>query len=167
MCTNCGQVTIPTLDETPLPCNEFISDICVVHPGSIPYLGLEPGVVYNDLIEALISSLVDARNRIQILEQMPMGVVVSLTGEDYTLSNIDNKRIIKVNSSNSSEITIPLNNIEVVNIGFRVTIVNEGLGQVNLEYSGVTLITNESTSITTYNTMELIKVGVDTWVLKK
>lgn len=68
MTNNCGQTNIPNTDETTLECNEFISTGCSIHKAAISYLGLEENTTLDVVIEALMLSLIDTRNRLSILE---------------------------------------------------------------------------------------------------
>lgn len=98
MCTNCGQTVTPTTDETALPCNEFISDKCLIHEAAIAYLNLEPNTPYDVLLEALLQSLSDARNRIDILEEGTSPVqtksVKVINSTEYTLTLEDAGNIL-------------------------------------------------------------------------
>ena len=68
MPTYCGQINIPTTDETPLPCEEFTSDRCATHEAALTYLGLPENTTLDVVIETLLLSLIDVRNRTVILE---------------------------------------------------------------------------------------------------
>jgi len=67
---NCGQTNIPTTDETPLPCEEFTSTRCATHEDALTYLLLPENSTLDVIIEALLLSLIDARQRIEILENI-------------------------------------------------------------------------------------------------
>lgn len=66
----CSQTNIPQVDNTALECSEcgFISTKCIIRPEAISYLGLPENTDLNTVIDTLLLSLIDARNRIQILE---------------------------------------------------------------------------------------------------
>jgi len=68
--TNCGQTNIPTTDETPLPCEEFTDTKCAIHADALTYLLLPENSTLDVIIEALLLSLIDARQRIEILENI-------------------------------------------------------------------------------------------------
>lgn len=68
MAANCGQTVIPTTDETPLPCPEFYSDRCIIHEPAVSYLGLGENSPYDEFMNAYLLSLIDARNRLVIVE---------------------------------------------------------------------------------------------------
>lgn len=89
MATHCGQTNIPTTNETPLPCKEFISDKCVLHEEALAYLGLPTNTPYNELIEALVNSLSDARSRITQIESQAqlLKAKITLTPEQVKTLN--------------------------------------------------------------------------------
>ena len=65
---DCHQYTvIPTLPSD--PCNrERKSTNCIIYPTAITYLGLSSESTATQVIDNLLLSLVDARNRVQLLE---------------------------------------------------------------------------------------------------
>ena len=66
----CEQTVVPQVDNTALDCADcgFVKTACVIHPEAIAYLGLPENTDLNTLLDAFLSSLIDARNRIEILE---------------------------------------------------------------------------------------------------
>lgn len=66
----CSQSNIPQVDETALECAEcgFITTKCVIYPEVISYLGLPDNTDLSTVIETLMLSLIDVRNRVQIIE---------------------------------------------------------------------------------------------------
>ena len=66
----CTQTNIPQVDNSAIECSEcgFINSQCVVLPEAISYLGLPENTRLNDFVTALMSSLIDARNRLLIAE---------------------------------------------------------------------------------------------------
>lgn len=66
----CSQNDIPQVDNSALECSNcgFSSAKCVIIPEEIPYLGLPADSSLDTIVKALLSSLIDARNRIATLE---------------------------------------------------------------------------------------------------
>ena len=64
----CKSVNVPQVDNTPLVCNEQISSECILHGDAIPYLRLPENSNEKVIINTLLTSLIDARNRILSLE---------------------------------------------------------------------------------------------------
>jgi len=62
----CSKTFLPEFGDSE-PC-ELKSTDCVIYEKAIPYLGLQKNATSTDVIEALLSSLIDARNRIKQLE---------------------------------------------------------------------------------------------------
>ena len=67
----CGQNNVPTTDNTGYECDEngFTDTNCVVFTDAITYLNLPSNSTMTDVVNNLLLSLIDARNRITILEQ--------------------------------------------------------------------------------------------------
>ncbi len=53
MDNNCGQSCIPSCDNTPLECSEFINPACIMLQGSYPYLGLTGSFTLQELLERM------------------------------------------------------------------------------------------------------------------
>lgn len=68
----CSQSNIPQVDNTALECSDcgFISTTCVIIPEEISYLGLPENTDVTTFINTLLLSLIDARNRVQALENI-------------------------------------------------------------------------------------------------
>ena len=66
----CAQTNIPQVDNTAIECAEcgFINGQCIILPEAISYLGLPENTSLNTFVSVLMSSLIDARNRLQIAE---------------------------------------------------------------------------------------------------
>lgn len=64
----CQPYETATTDNTPLECNEFLSDTCVIRAAAIEYLELPANSTQNQVTTALVASLENARNRIAVLE---------------------------------------------------------------------------------------------------
>lgn len=64
---NCYQSTIPNRIEDPCKGNQISSD-CSLFPNSITYLSLPPNSTMTQVVQALLVSLIDARQRIANLE---------------------------------------------------------------------------------------------------
>lgn len=66
----CKQTSIPQVDNSALECGEsgFVNFNCVVKPEAVSYLSLPENSSLEEVFQALLNSLIDARNRIEILE---------------------------------------------------------------------------------------------------
>jgi hypothetical protein len=69
---NCIPNTTSTIDETPLFCETFISTDCSIFPNAISSLGLEAEATATEVISVLVTSLVTARNSLEILEEQAL-----------------------------------------------------------------------------------------------
>lgn len=66
----CNQTNIPQVDNTALECSDcgFISTRCIIRPEAISYLGLPEDSDLTVVIDTLMLSLIDARNRLFVAE---------------------------------------------------------------------------------------------------
>lgn len=65
----CTQTEIPEVDNSLSTCdNTFTLTDCIIYEDAISYLGLQENATMTEVIQALLASLVDARNRIITLE---------------------------------------------------------------------------------------------------
>ena len=64
----CTQTTVPEVDNTAIPCEKLTSTDCTIYEDAISYLGLPENSSLTDVLDAMLSSLIDARNRITALE---------------------------------------------------------------------------------------------------
>lgn len=64
----CQQTNVAEVDNSAIACDAFISTDCIIHADAIAYLGLPENSSMTDVVNALLLSLIDARNRILILE---------------------------------------------------------------------------------------------------
>ena len=76
-CEN-NNIVIPELPSD--PCNgERKSTNCIIFPTAITYLGLSSESTATQVIDNLLLSLVDARNRVQLLENLVADLDARLT----------------------------------------------------------------------------------------
>lgn len=68
MSTECNNGTAIPTNNTPLACEEYKSSDCTIFTEAITYLGLPADSSLTEVINAMLLSLIDARNRISILE---------------------------------------------------------------------------------------------------
>ena len=66
--TGCPISTTVVPDNTPLECEEFILDKCIVHNDSIAFLSLPAGATQEQVNNALVLALMNAFTRISELE---------------------------------------------------------------------------------------------------
>ena len=64
----CSQTNVAEVDNSAVACEEFISTDCIIYESAISYLGLPENSSNTDVFNAILSSLIDARNRIILLE---------------------------------------------------------------------------------------------------
>ena len=74
--SDCGK-TILVEYATEQECEKKSTD-CVIYEDAISYLSLEENSTATEVIQALLSSLIDARNRVKILEKLTEYTVVTL-----------------------------------------------------------------------------------------
>lgn len=166
MAINCGPTTIPTTDETPLPCDDFRSDRCTIHEDAISYLGLAINTPLNEVLDAYLLSLIDARNRLAILEAQPPKVIKVDTSIAYQLVAADAENIVSLNNAAAVTLTVPVDATLDFVIGTKIELVNLGAGLVTIGGAGVTFLTDIGTTIAQGGGRTLIKVAADTWVIK-
>lgn len=77
--SNCLPNTTVVLDETPLICPDFISTDCVIYPNAISYLELPADSTMTNVVVSLVLSLIDARNRIETLENTVISLDARIT----------------------------------------------------------------------------------------
>lgn len=65
---SCDQINIPYVDNSDSPCQSSLSSTCVFNPDALTYLGLSAFATQAEINQALLNSLIDARNRIYQLE---------------------------------------------------------------------------------------------------
>jgi hypothetical protein len=64
----CQQTNVAEVDNSAIKCDAYSSDDCIIHEQAIAYLSLPANSSIKDVIDAMLVSLVDARNRILLLE---------------------------------------------------------------------------------------------------
>lgn len=66
----CTQTNIPQVDNSAIECSKcgFISGKCVILTEAIAYLGIPENSSLDDVINALLLSLINTRDRVSILE---------------------------------------------------------------------------------------------------
>lgn len=66
---NCSQVNIPEVDNSEIPCTSFNKTDCIIFPSALTYFNIPQNSTVTEVINALVASLIDARQRITQLEQ--------------------------------------------------------------------------------------------------
>jgi hypothetical protein len=87
---------------------------------------------------------------------------------DYLLSITDINNLVAINSTLEKNIEVPNYTIVAFPIGSKITIVQEGIGKINiLPSNGVTIksANNKVKSKTQFSVLNLIKTDTDTWLL--
>jgi hypothetical protein len=163
---NCGQTNIPTTDETPLPCDDFRSTRCTLHEPAIAYLGLAINTPVDEVLDAYLSSLTDARNRVAILEAQPAKVIKVDATTAYTLVAADAENRVSLDNALPIAVTVPDDATLNYTIGTEITLLNIGAGTVTVGGVGITFIQDIGLTIASGGARTLIKIAADTWVLK-
>ncbi len=66
----CSQTNVAEVDNSAQTCEKLIDTDCIIHADAISYLSLPENSSTTEVINALVLSLMDARNRILTLEQI-------------------------------------------------------------------------------------------------
>lgn len=95
------------------------------------------------------------------------GTAVTLTTNNYTLLIGDKDKLIEVNNTVATTLTVPLNSSVAYPIGSQITILQTGAGQVTITPTGgVTINGTPGLKLRTqWSSATLIKRATDTWVL--
>lgn len=163
---NCGQTNIPTTDETPLPCEDFRSTRCTLHEDAIAYLGLTANTPLNEVLDALLTSLTDARSRILVLEDQPAKLINTETGVTYTFVGADAENRVTFDNASPIAVTVPDDATLDFVLGTEITLINIGAGTVTIGGAGITFIENIGLTIPSGASRTIIKIAADTWVVK-
>lgn len=70
MSQNCPTNTTIITDNTPLTCEKYILDKCVIHSSAIAELGLPANSNHEEIINALVSAIIAVNIRISELENI-------------------------------------------------------------------------------------------------
>ena len=164
----CGQTVTPTTDETPLECEEFTPDRCIYHEEAIAYLSLGTNTSYEVLIEALVMSLRDTRNRLQQLDSNASSSVNIIETTSHTLSNMDTGGTLIIENNSSTIVIIPDDSSSSFFVGAEVTVVNIGSVNTTIQPVGtaVVIANNLGTSVPQGESRTLLKVDDNTWLIK-
>jgi hypothetical protein len=94
------------------------------------------------------------------------GTSVTLTTNNYTLVIGDKDKLIEVNNTVATTLTVPLNSSVAYPIGSQITILQTGAGQVTITPTGgVTVNATPGLKLRTqWSSATLIKRATDTWV---
>lgn len=65
----CIQTNVAEVDNSAIKCEQPISTDCIIHEDAISYLGLPINSSTTEIIGALVSSLIDTRNRLTLAEE--------------------------------------------------------------------------------------------------
>ena len=87
---------------------------------------------------------------------------------DYLLSITDINNLVAINTAVEKNIEVPNSTIVAFPIGSKITVVQEGIGKINiLPANGVTIksANNKVKSKTQFSVLNLIKTDTDTWLL--
>ena len=90
------------------------------------------GTAWINMIGSSTSSTITGNGTTSTLANF--GSVMNDQTASYTLTNSDNGKVVTVNSSSATTITVPS-----LSVGFNCMIVQKGAGQVSLSASGVTI----------------------------
>lgn len=162
--SNCGQVVTPTTDETPIPCDDFRSARCTLYEDAIAYLGLPVNTPINEVIDALLTSLIDARVRIQLLESITSNTVNNITDTSYQFVITDAGAIVTVNNGAGGTIEVPEDATLDYPIGTEIKLFNIGAASYTLSgEAGVTFVGGFNTNRISGTSIILTKIAANTW----
>ena len=167
MSVNCGQTVTPTTDETPLPCDDFRSTRCTVHEEAIAYLGLSANTPLDVVVDTLMLSLIDARNRVTTIEAELLTVIKNDLTTAYTIVLADVDDTITLSNAAAVTVTIPTNVTAAIPVNSKIIILNKGVGVVTIAGDvGVTLEQGiGGLTLNQWESRTLRKIETDTWVL--
>lgn len=121
MADNCNdQIVVPEVDNTSLPCEEFLHTDCVLHPDDFPLLVLPPDPSLTEIINNLYLSLINALTRVEELETL-VGI--------FSLEGVADNNVIQYNGDTEvweNRVDLELDgNIEIGN--FTINGVNDSI----------------------------------------
>lgn len=64
----CGGTNIPQTDNTLIPCDEYVKDVCILISEGVPYLGVLPNSTLLEYIQSLNNTIKSLDLRIKQLE---------------------------------------------------------------------------------------------------
>lgn len=64
----CSQTNVATVDNSVVECEKLINSNCIIHEAAIAYLSLPENSSMTEVVNALLLSLMDARNTITLLD---------------------------------------------------------------------------------------------------
>lgn len=105
---NCPKNTSVVTDNTPLECNEYTSDKCVLHENAISFFSLPANSPQYDINNAITNTFINQNNRINLLEAGGFGSAELTINGNYNIQSTDNKKYIYINSAINNP-TISLN----------------------------------------------------------
>lgn len=162
----CKQTNVATVDNSAVACEKFISTDCIIHEAAISYLALPENSPVTSVVENLLLSLIDARNRITVLEEKPAKLINVQTGTLYTIVQSDAQNRVSFNNVAPITLTIPTDLNLTFDIGTEIELLNLGIGTVTISGLGVVFIENIGLTIPQGASKVIIKVAADTWMVK-
>lgn len=97
-------------------------------------------------------------------EYAPVSYTINARTGSYTLTSEDRKKLITINSSSASTLTIPNETVPLA-VGTQVTIIQLGTGQVTIAGTGFTPVATPGLKLRTrYSSATVIKLGSLSWI---
>lgn len=162
----CTQTNVAEVDNSAVACEKFISTDCIIHEAAISYLALPENSPVTDVVENLLLSLIDARNRVTVLEGKPAKLINVQTGTVYTVVESDAQNRVSFNNAAPVALTVPADLDLDFDIGTEIELLNLGAGTVTIAGVGVTFIENIGLTIPQGASRAIIKVAANTWMVK-
>lgn len=83
----CGQVNIPTVNNSAIPCTQYFDSDCIIYQSPISYFGTTESSNATEVFNFIIASLIDARSRVIVLEDSltptDHGALTGLSDDDH------------------------------------------------------------------------------------
>jgi hypothetical protein len=84
----CQQTNVAEVDNSAIKCDGYTSDDCIIHEQAIAYLALPVESSIKDVVDAILLSLVDARNRVLILEENLEAALARISEVEIELESV-------------------------------------------------------------------------------
>jgi len=90
----CQQTNVAEIDNSAVHCDGYTSDDCIIHEEAIAYLSLPADSSIKDVVDKILLSLADSRNRIIILESDLVIAIARIAAIEEDLLQTKNRILI-------------------------------------------------------------------------
>ena len=98
------------------------------------------------------------------VEYAPVVYEINAKTASYTLEITDRNKLITINSSSATTLTIPSDTVNF-SVGTQITIIQLGTGQITIAGSGFTPVATPGLKFRTrYSSATVIKLGSNSWI---